>query len=291
MRARDVRNFVQILVNWRGRRRFLSREYFFIAAKRFTPQLTVQCDGMRFTVSTKDDMVGRYTWNSERPWAFDDLGRVVELLRSLGRDPAGRHLIEIGANIGTTTVAALMKFGFAGAVCVEPAPENFGLLRTNLIDNGLGDRVRLIHGAMSDRDGEGVLSLSKDNSGDHRIADDNCTGGIAIRMQRFDTVVSADELSRAGLVWIDVQGHEPHVLAGGDTLLASRAPVAIEYWPNQLRANGKLDAFHATIARHYDVVYELLENETISYPADQVASAADRYTAQSAVGNLLLWKR
>lgn len=44
----------------------------------------------------------------------------------------------------------------------------------------------------------------------------------------LDSIIPADGV---GLVWIDTQGHEGHVLSGASQLLASQAPIVLEFWP------------------------------------------------------------
>jgi hypothetical protein len=56
-------------------------------------------------------------------------------------------------------------------------------------------------------------------------------------------VISAAEID---LVWMDVQGHEAHVLAGA-TCLAG-VPVVTEFWPFGLRRAGALARFHELTA-------------------------------------------
>lgn len=55
---------------------------------------------------------------------------------------------DIGAHIGTVTVAVLLDNPDATAVCVEPIPENLDVLRANLAENGLAERATVLWGAV-----------------------------------------------------------------------------------------------------------------------------------------------
>ena len=63
------------------------------------------------------------------------------------------EFLDVGANIGTTTVSALLHGPFASAICFEPERQNLVDLRLNLLLNGLEDRATAIGVALSDQSG------------------------------------------------------------------------------------------------------------------------------------------
>ena len=67
------------------------------------------------------------------------------------RGSRGREVLEIGANIGTTTVPLVTVLGAAHGHAFEPIPRNLELLERNVAGNGLGDRVTIHAAAVSDR--------------------------------------------------------------------------------------------------------------------------------------------
>jgi len=58
------------------------------------------------------------------------------------------RFVDVGAHIGTVTVAVLLDNPDATAVCVEPIPENVAVLRHNLRLNNLTERATVIEGAV-----------------------------------------------------------------------------------------------------------------------------------------------
>jgi FkbM family methyltransferase len=245
-----------VLVEYRGRRtRSLSREVFFRLARRFTPVVVADRDGYRFFVETADRAVGLKTFVGG-PQEKETLERCVELLKEL-RSPGmetGATLIEIGANIGTTTVTAVRDFGFGKVVCFEPLPANYELLLRNIRANGLEDRVRPFKLALSDREGEAEFEISAENSGDGRVRDSDAPEQpeawsesgrevTTVQLTRLDTLIDRGELDlgHVGLAWVDAQGHEAHILAGAEHLLEARIPIVIELWPYGLRRAGGLE--------------------------------------------------
>jgi FkbM family methyltransferase len=100
--------------------------------------------------------------------------RCVAIIRGLLGDEVinGRTLIDVGANVGTTIIPALLTFPFTRAVALEPEPENFITLRLNLVLNGLDDRATAFQVAASDQVGELDLVVNRSRSGKHWIATD-----------------------------------------------------------------------------------------------------------------------
>ncbi len=291
------------LARWRGttseQRR---RELFFRLAGRFTPAIAVDCGGVRYVVSTTDRVVGMSLFTRGR---FDDhLSDVFAVLRELpgGADNRRRTLIEVGANIGTTTIPAL-RGGFAArAVAIEPHPANVALLRQNLAANELSERARVLGVAISDRVGVADLAVSSDNGGGHWIASQHrdgdrqasATSTVAVATTTLDALIAKGELDLAEvvLVWIDAQGHEAHVLAGAERLLASDVPVLAEYWPHGLRGAGALERFEALVSRNYSDFVDLGRTKSLdgAEPASSIRDLRQRYAGPAGFSDLLLLK-
>ena len=61
--------------------------------------------------------------------------------------PGARRLLDLGAGIGSVGLIALWRApGDATLVAIEAQEVSFGLLEQNIARNGLGERVRAIHG-------------------------------------------------------------------------------------------------------------------------------------------------
>jgi FkbM family methyltransferase len=215
-----------------------ARRRFFRQAARFTPYVSVQAKELTFFVSTQDRL-GRGLF--ARRWREDmgHLENAVEALEDHGLSPAGSTLIDIGANIGTTTVSAIRRHGFARAVALEPEPRNFGLLRLNLLANGVDSSVTAIEVGASDRVGRVDFVRSRTSSGEHALAQfvpaDRLHHIISVEAATIDSLVREGMIDPAkiGLVWMDVEGAEALVLAGASTLLERRVPIAAAIRPTK----------------------------------------------------------
>jgi FkbM family methyltransferase len=254
-----------------------------------TPALAVDSDGMRLFVLTRDRVVGVATFCEARPFELEYLDRAAAALADAGHDVRGRRFVEVGANIGTTTVPMVMRVGAAGGLAIEPEPQNARLLRVNLAANDLLNRVHTLTAAVADREGVLPLSLAADNLGDHRLATGADTGPtIDVAAVTLDGLVErgAIDAAETALVWVDVQGHEGRVLAGARRLREAGVPFVCEFTPDALRRAGDLDRFleHASAFR---AVVDVRAGGA-SRPAHAVREVARSYAAGRFTDLLLL---
>ncbi len=160
----------------------------------------------------------------------------------------GDTFIDVGANIGYYSLLASTIVGESGAVlAIEASPKNFSALQSNLIRNRVRN-VRAVNVAASDS--EGVARLfhgPQSNAGlttileeqalkqDFEFESDVTTAPLSVILQ-------PQEIERARLMKIDVEGAEWLVAAGMGPLLGSgRADleVMIEVNPDLLAQQGK----------------------------------------------------
>jgi FkbM family methyltransferase len=146
----------------------VSRRAFFNEARLLTPYVAVEVDGLMFFVAT-NDRLGRHLF--VRRWRQDlsHLMRAVSVLREHGVYRAGSTFVDVGANIGTTTVGAICRQAFDRAISLEPAPDNFRTLRVNLVANEVESRVTALQVAVSDREGDVELVITPRSSGTHTL--------------------------------------------------------------------------------------------------------------------------
>ncbi len=267
-------------VNYRGQRPALVREQFFRLAGRFTPMLIAEQDGLRFYVRTDDLGVGRVTF-TDMAIERATLDYAFACLRALGApDEQLRSgwFVDIGANIGTTSITAVAREMVAGAVCIEPVAENRALLERNAELNGVGERIRTLGYAVSDEEGTVTFERAPENTGDGRVRvndpsaeEENAFGEadreiVEVPATTVDALAARGEidLAETSLVWIDTQGHEAQILGGASTLLSSEVPVLAEFWPYGLRRADGLERFYELVASGFS---EFVDIGTVTDPS------------------------
>ncbi|MFZ2101307.1 MAG: FkbM family methyltransferase [Oricola sp.] len=203
----------------------------------------VACGPETYVVSTSDAVIGREVF-AHGEFEFG----VFERVRALAGLPAdGVTLVDVGANIGVTSLPAVKRGLVARAIAIEPEPSNLRLLKANTALNGLGDAVTIVACAAGEETGGIEFELSPDNHGDHRVrrsgpVRENCFGEagrqtIAVDVRTLDDILAGEDIASA-LLWIDTQGYEGFVLAGATRTLARKFPLVIEFWPYGMDQSG-----------------------------------------------------
>ena len=207
-------------------------------------------------------------------WQRRDLERAVAVLEAHLPDLRGKLFVDVGANIGTETVYAMLTGFFSGAIAIEPEPNNFALLKENIAANDLSQRVRAVNGAAGAEPGTQNLVRSVWNKGGHAIG----SGGDAIAVE---VLPLADILRNAGcgakdagLVWIDVNGSETQVLEGMLELLELRVPVVIEHLPALISAE-EARGIHRLLSVHYSQFVRIDKPDAEPLPIEKMDPLRD----------------
>ena len=177
-------------------------------------------------------------------------------------DP-GDVFVDVGANAGYFSLLASTLVGESGSVvAIEPLPALYEATRANVARNGLRN-VRTVNVAASDRVGR--LELFRGPASHTGLTSLVAEPGLELECEVESLPLSAilddEELRRARLVKIDVEGAEAAVVAGMESLLRSGRrdlEVLVEIHPKQLARMNKspndvLDAFFEAGFRAYRV--------------------------------------
>jgi FkbM family methyltransferase len=236
--------------------------------------VTVRTQQGVLTVYCSDKIIGRKLY-CQGAFELDLSQKVVALLGELGRPLPGGTVLDIGANMGVITIGLLRQGWMRRAIAIEPEPGNVALLRRNVTQNGLGDRVICVPCAVSDSPGVVAFELSRDNFGDHRVRlgaarvvdtppppseryHESERHVIEVESRCLDDVLAtlppqfADDLA---LIWVDTQGHEAHVFRGARSVLSRGVPVVAELWPYGLIRAGVSRAEFCGMAEEFWSTY------------------------------------
>jgi FkbM family methyltransferase len=181
---------------------------------------------------------GRYKRHVEDPF-FNLTRRHPELFE-------GGHIVDVGANIGYTSVvfAAAIRPGFQ-IWAFEPASANVRRLQAVIEDRRLQSIVCIRRAAVSDRRGTIDLVLNPDNPADHRLPSLPVFAPGDRPTERVPLTTIDDEVRDGGIapvsfVKIDVQGSELRVCRGMTKTLEDNpsAAIVVEFAPALLRTYG-----------------------------------------------------
>jgi len=163
------------------------------------------------------------------------------------------RFLDVGANLGWFSLYVASQAPQATIHSFEPDPQIVDLLRANVALNHFGDRITPHHMAVSDSDGELIVTDLgfHDNYGARFTHSDRELLEKWVNKDsdgaQWDTVkaVSIDSFlpeQDFDLIKIDIEGFEPQAMAGMEKLLARCKPVVVsEFAPTNMTEFGKID--------------------------------------------------
>lgn len=199
---------------------------------------TIEANGLRISVPRATSQTGmgvrlRRGW---LPW------RDILSQRELG---LGSVMIDIGANIGTTSIVRVITGDVQRVYAIEPEPSNFACLVQNVLDNRLHGFVLPDACAMSNQTGKALLRQASGLGAHHLLSDKALRNGrrdaVVVETWTLDDWVQARgiEVASISFVKVDTQGWEGNVLAGASHLLSQRHIAwVVEVSPKHLAAAG-----------------------------------------------------
>jgi FkbM family methyltransferase len=141
-----------------------------------------------------------------------------------------RHVVDIGANIGSVTLDLAWRDRGVKVDAYEPNPVTFETLTRNVRENGLESRVRVFRDAVTHQDGV-VMLWSGESSVLSSVSAGTAIGGVPVSVP----TVSLDRaIARTGsdhvAVKIDAEGAEVEMLESASmATLAAIGEIALEY--------------------------------------------------------------
>jgi len=137
----------------------------------------------------------------------------------------GDNVVDIGANIGLTVIAAARSVGQTGRVIAfEPHPRIYSYLKENIALNNLR-HVEVFNCAIGDKPGT-LYFTDKFTDEENHIAP-SAESGIRVPVVPLDDT-AAREIKNIALLKLDVEGYEKFVLDGGRLTLENVGCVYFE---------------------------------------------------------------
>jgi FkbM family methyltransferase len=261
--------------------------------------LTLATANGRLTVSTGYRLMAQrlYVGREYESYLIDS---AIAELRRRGMAPPNGTALDIGANIGVIGIALVLRSYAARVIAVEPEASNYELLLRNVRQNALTDAIQCERVALGATDGPVLMELSPDNWGDHRVRgplggapgeyDESSRATVTVPASTLDGL-----LDRAGpavgplsLIWMDVQGFEGHVLAGGARTIREGVPVVAEFWPYGIRRSGMDRDRFCRIVESLFRELVVLGGDPIARPIGELQVMFDQLVSSTRHRNILL---
>lgn len=142
-----------------------------------------------------------------------------------------RVLVDLGANIGLTSVWLAKEYGFASVIAVEPDASNATLVRRNFELNGISGQV--VEAAIGPVDGTAKFqATAESNLG--RVSQE----GRDVSVVSMRTILDRFRLPELDLVKMDIEGSEQDLLMGPTEWLSRTRAVIAEFHPPLIDYSG-----------------------------------------------------
>ena len=157
----------------------------------------------------------------------------------------GTAMIDVGANIGTTSIPRVVLGDFAYVYAAEPDPANYECLVDNVTANRLQGFVLPDRVAIGAANGEAALRRKTQMGTHHLVSTASRSTDISVPVRTLDSWVArlGIDLASVTFIKVDTQGWEAHVLRGAARLLAhTHIAWQIEFSPRLLAQAGSSSA-------------------------------------------------
>jgi hypothetical protein len=118
-------------------------------------------------------------------------------------------------------------------------------------------------------------------------------GGVTVAVKRLESVLNGLKISptEVRLIWIDVEGHEKHVLEGALEYLEAGVPVVCEFNPRLIALAGiSPKEFSGFLASRFREFCNLDEKQPSIRPSSEIAKLFEAYVGESYT-DLLMFNR
>jgi FkbM family methyltransferase len=136
-------------------------------------------------------------------------------LRTITLAPGPTTIIDAGANIGAFSLFAAKLFPEATILALEPADENFELLKENIALNHFEKQIIPLKVGINDVRGTQTFYISKEQYAHSLVADivgDMVAEKMSIECVTLDDLVKEQHIDRIGVLKLDIEGTEYELL-------------------------------------------------------------------------------
>jgi FkbM family methyltransferase len=143
--------------------------------------------------------------------------------------------IDIGANIGSTSLAWTKTLRTGRIYAIEPHPETYKTLVRNIQLNGAIGRILPYQFAMGSEDGEISLFISDEGSMAMRPGSYKWHGReISIPSRNADSFIEEEGIKYIDILKMDIEGYELEALRGAREVLKITKRIVLEYHSYEL---------------------------------------------------------
>ena len=260
-------------------------------------------DGLHYVATSKDDFVIKTMYLNRKNHAEDEMKLFHDLVKKFyDVDDSNGLFLDLGANIGTTGIYFTNKLApNLKLLAFEPDPENFKLLRINLILNNMAQNKAVAENfGLGVETSEMTMYRNIDNPGGNGMYLDFLKPkdeweSEPIKIIPLDKYFDENKLSAKDVkyIWIDTEGFEAQVLLGARNILTENpAPIFMEFSPRFWQQSGHYEKMMKLLTENYKgyiLILETMRTKQIKvYPIEKLWEFQNSKEWIGAMGDIFL---
>lgn len=224
----------------------------------------------QYVFDINDECIPGRMHRERQTYSENDINDFFELAGKIsGRRPQkGGYFLDIGANIGTTSVyVAKNVMPSMPILAFEPDKRNFDLLRVNCILNGC-ENIQSVNIALSDQRGSMQMLVNEANRANSKVVQGKAAARQeeekgdkieCIQTYRLDDWLKEQNIKGKDIdfIWMDIEGHETYAVKGMMELLANyKPPVFMEFTAHENPSVTVSEEEFSSLYEHLSSVYK-----------------------------------
>ncbi len=216
-------------------------------------------DQLTFVGRAEDECIMPQMMRSSKVWACESIDLFFKLIaEKTAVAYLGGVFLDIGANIGTTSIYACKKQSGINVIAFEAGKDNYDVLRCNCIINRLENSIVCENIALSNTEKEVKYKYNMQNPGGSAIicekenADENT---VLLKTTTLDNYLAEKDIKPEDIccIWMDTEGHEAEIIDGAMTVLRKNpVPLFQEVNPIEYRKKKILQLYLSNMEEIYD---------------------------------------
>ncbi len=210
------------------------------------PFMSCEVDGIKYIGSSQDFIIMRNMYHTGENWAkaeIDTFFQLTKLFYGYGEDEVEGIFLEVGGNIGTTSIYVnKVKAPQLKVIAFEPVRDNIRVFKANCALNDiLPDQVKIVEKAVSNERKTNVMKKNVFNPGMSCIVSEEALGDVNIEEVEsisLDDYLAMERIEKSSIqyLWLDAEGYEGYVIDGAKEMLTGTGiPVMTEFVPQYLK--------------------------------------------------------
>lgn len=137
-------------------------------------------------------------------------------------------VIDVGGHIGTFSTHLAKRFSGLRIISLEPHPQSFRLLKTNVTYNNLESTITSLQMGVAKAHGTGRLFTDTGNSGEYSMTHVSKRGrGFPIQLTTLSSIFSKYTITKCALLKLDCEGAEFEILTHASLSVLNRVETII----------------------------------------------------------------